>query len=65
MSQLDNNFILKKEDNDRKKLIGLYGREGLNTLKNQLTNHYEKINFLFDCSSYFVFRSLQQQQHRD
>ena len=38
------NFVFPALDNDRKKLIGLYGREGLNTLKNQLTNHYEKIN---------------------
>ncbi len=38
------NFVFPGLDEDRKKLIGLYGREGLNTLKNQLKNHYEKIN---------------------
>ncbi len=38
------NFVFPGLDDDRKKLIGLYGREGLNTLKNQLKNHYEKIN---------------------
>lgn len=38
------NFVFPGLDDERKKLIGLYGREGLNTLKNQLKNHYEKIN---------------------
>ncbi len=38
------NFVFPGLDDDRKKLIGLYGREGLNTLKNQLKNHYEKLN---------------------
>ncbi len=38
------NFVFPGLDDDRKKLIGLYGREGLNTLRNQLKNHYEKIN---------------------
>ncbi len=38
------NFVFPGLDDDRKKLIGLFGREGLNTLRNQLKNHYEKIN---------------------
>lgn len=38
------NFVFPGLDEDRKKLIGLYGREGLNTLRNQLKNHYEKLN---------------------
>jgi superfamily II DNA or RNA helicase len=38
------NFVFPGLDEDRKKLVGLYGREGLNQLKNQLKNHYEKIN---------------------
>ena len=38
------NFVFPGLDDDRKKLIGFYGREGLNTLRNQLKNHYEKIN---------------------
>ena len=38
------NFIFPGLDDSRKKLIGLYGREGLNTLKNQLKTHYDKIN---------------------
>ena len=38
------NFVFPALDDDRKKLVGLYGREGLNTLRNQLKNHYEKIN---------------------
>ncbi len=38
------NFVFPGLDDERKKLVGLYGREGLNTLKNQLKNHYEKIN---------------------
>ncbi len=38
------NFVFPGLDDDRKKLIGLYGREGLNILRNQLKNHYEKIN---------------------
>jgi hypothetical protein len=40
------NFVFPGLDESRKKLIGLYGREGLNTLRNQLKNHYEKINEL-------------------
>ena len=38
------NFVFPGLDTGRKKLIGLYGREGLNTLRNQLKNHYETIN---------------------
>ncbi len=38
------NFVFPALDESRKKLIGLYGREGLNQLKNQLKNHYQKIN---------------------
>ena len=38
------NFVFPALDESRKKLIGLYGREGLNKLKNQLKNNYEKIN---------------------
>jgi hypothetical protein len=40
------NFVFPGLDEDKKKLVGLYGREGLNTLKNQLKNHHEKINNL-------------------
>lgn len=38
------NFVFPGLDDSRKKLIGLYGREGLNVLKNQLKSHYDKIN---------------------
>jgi superfamily II DNA or RNA helicase len=38
------NFVFPGLDESRKKLIGLYGREGLNQLKNQLKNHHDKIN---------------------
>jgi len=38
------NFVFPALDESRKKLIGLYGREGLNQLKNQLKNHHDKIN---------------------
>ena len=38
------NFVFPALDESRKKLIGLYGRDGLNQLKNQLKNHYQKIN---------------------
>jgi hypothetical protein len=40
------NFVFPGISEDKKKLFGLYGREGLNTLKNQLKNHHEKINSL-------------------
>ena len=40
------NFVFPGLDESRKKLVGLYGREGLNTLKNQLKNHHNKINEL-------------------
>ena len=38
------NFVFPGLDESRKKLIGLYGREGLNQLRNQLKNHHDKIN---------------------
>lgn len=38
------NFVFPGLDESRKNLIGLYGREGLNQLKNQLKNHHDKIN---------------------
>jgi hypothetical protein len=38
------NFVIPGLDDSKKKLIGLYGREGINTLKNQLKSHHEKIN---------------------
>lgn len=40
------NFVFPGLDESRKKLVGLHGREGLNQLRNQLKNHYEKINNL-------------------
>jgi superfamily II DNA or RNA helicase len=40
------NFVFPALDESKKKLIGLYGRDGLNQLKNQLKNHYGKINNL-------------------
>jgi DNA-directed RNA polymerase subunit H (RpoH/RPB5) len=40
------NFVFPGISEDKKKLSGLYGREGLNTLKNQLKNHHDKINSL-------------------
>ena len=40
------NFVFPGISEDKKKLSGLYGREGLNTLKNQLKNHHDKINNL-------------------
>ena len=40
------NCVFPALDESRKKLIGLYGREGLNALKNQLKTHHEKINKL-------------------
>ena len=38
------NFVFPALDESRKKLIGLYGREGLNALRNQLKSHQDKIN---------------------
>jgi hypothetical protein len=38
------NFVFPALDDSKKKLIGIYGREGLNVLKNQLKTHHEKIN---------------------
>ena len=38
------NFVFPALDESRKKLIGLYGRDGLNQLRNQLKNHHDKIN---------------------
>jgi hypothetical protein len=40
------NFVFPGLDSSKKKLIGLYGRDGLNQLKNQLKNHHDKINTL-------------------
>jgi DNA polymerase III delta prime subunit len=40
------NFVFPALDESRKKLTGLYGREGLNALRNQLKTHHEKINKL-------------------
>ena len=40
------NFVFPGISEDKKTLSGLYGREGLNTLKNQLKNHHDKINSL-------------------
>jgi hypothetical protein len=40
------NFVFPGLDSNKTKLIGLYGREGLTQLKNQLKNHYDKINNL-------------------
>lgn len=38
------NFVFPALDENRKKLVGLYGREGLNALRNQLKMHQDKIN---------------------
>ena len=40
------NFVFPGLDASKTKLIGLYGRDGLNQLRNQLKNHYDKINSL-------------------
>lgn len=40
------NFVFPGLDSSKNKLIGLYGRDGLNQLRNQLKNHYDKINSL-------------------
>lgn len=40
------NFVFPGLNSDKTKLVGLYGREGLTQLKNQLKNHYDKINNL-------------------
>lgn len=40
------NFVFPGLDSSKSKLVGLYGREGLNQLRNQLKNHYDKINTL-------------------
>ena len=40
------NFVFPALDSNKTKLIGLYGRDGLNQLRNQLKNHYDKINSL-------------------
>lgn len=40
------NFVFPALNSDKTKLVGLYGREGLTQLKNQLKNHYDKINNL-------------------
>jgi superfamily II DNA or RNA helicase len=38
------NFVFPALDDTRKKIIGVYSKEGLNSLKNQLKTHREKIN---------------------
>lgn len=40
------NFVFPGLSSDKTKLVGLYGRDGLTQLRNQLKNHYEKINNL-------------------
>jgi hypothetical protein len=40
------NFVFPGLDESKKKLVGLFGRDGLNQLRNQLKNHYNKINDL-------------------
>ena len=40
------NFVFPGLSDDKKSLVGLYGREGLNTLRNQLKTYYDKINDL-------------------
>jgi superfamily II DNA or RNA helicase len=40
------NFVFPGLNSDKTKLVGLYGRDGLTQLKNQLKNHYDKINNL-------------------
>ena len=40
------NFVFPGLDASKTKLIGLYGRDGLSQLRNQLKNHYDKINSL-------------------
>lgn len=40
------NFVFPALDKNRKHLIGLYGKDGLNQLNNQLKNHKTKINEL-------------------
>lgn len=40
------NFVFPGLDSGKTKLIGLYGRDGLTQLKNQLKNHHDKINSL-------------------
>ena len=40
------NFVFPGLNSDKTKLVGLYGRDGLTQLRNQLKNHYDKINNL-------------------
>lgn len=40
------NFVFPGLSTDKTKLVGLYGRDGLTQLRNQLKNHYDKINNL-------------------
>jgi len=40
------NFVFPGLNSDKTKIVGLYGRDGLTQLKNQLKNHYDKINNL-------------------
>ena len=38
------NFAFPGLSQDRKKIVGYYGREGINVIKNQLKTHYELLN---------------------
>lgn len=38
------NFAFPGLDENKKEIVGYYGREGVNTLKNQLKTHYELLN---------------------
>ena len=40
------NFVFPGLNSSKTKLVGLYGTDGLNQLKNLLKNHYDKINTL-------------------
>lgn len=45
-SEAVSNFVFPGLNSDKTKLVGLYGRDGLTQLRNQLKNHYDKINNL-------------------
>lgn len=45
-SEAVSNFVFPGLSDDKKSLVGLYGRDGLNTLRNQLKTYYDKINGL-------------------
>ena len=38
------NFVFPGLSQDRKELVGYYGREGINIVKNQLKTHHELLN---------------------